>query len=617
VTAVACPFCGNEHTGGTQVCPVTNRRLQGLLPVGTMVDEKYRIDGIIGVGGMGVVYKAEQTRIARPVALKMLLPEYIVYPDLVARVEREARTAGQIDHPNVVSIVDLGISADRGPYIAMELLRGKELATVVEQAGGRLDPAEAVDIMVQVLAGLDAAHRKNVIHRDLKPENIFLSEREDGTRGAAKVLDFGISKLRDDSELNSLTRTGTVMGTPQFMAPEQAAGSRDQDARIDLYASGAVLYAILCNGLPYEAENYNLLINEILNKPPIQILSRTAGLDPRLAAIVMKSIAKKADQRFQTAAAMREALLAWYEIRNTPRTGAFRLPGQRGSVIEPSRPLAALGPGPSAGGAGGAGSAVAQLLVSLEEGLSPDDPLYVEKGEATLVVQVPFTGEDTPAEPHEPSEEIRVATAPGVPSVVAGSARVSVAAGVLTEALPGGSVSVLPAPPGSASRPSPPGYFSPEGEANGASLPSLLLENPLDAPPVVIPASPKPPPAEEAWARLRPEANTTSRRTAMLLDESLAHNRSGGGLRWLLLAVGLFLVAAASLVFVYAQRQDLWQRWFHPEAVIPRVRGSQNVTLTAPFAPSAPAATSATDAGVGASPNNPNLRRHHHHRREE
>ena len=320
VTPVSCPFCGGEHPGGTFVCPVTNRRLHGLLPVNTVVDEKYRIDGIIGVGGMGVVYRAVQKNIERTVALKMLLPEYTVYPDLVARVEREARTAGQINHSNVVSIIDTGITNEHGPYIAMELLRGEELATVVESVGGRMDPAEAVDIMRQVLAGLDAAHKKGVIHRDLKPENIFLTRDEDSSRGVVKVLDFGISKLRDDKELNSLTRTGTVMGTPQFMAPEQAAGTRDQDLRIDLYAAGAVLYAVLCNGLPYEAENYNLLINEILNKPPIQILSRNPSLDPRLAQIVMKAIAKRPEARYQSAREMADALGQWYANRNTPRT---------------------------------------------------------------------------------------------------------------------------------------------------------------------------------------------------------------------------------------------------------------------------------------------------------
>ncbi len=343
------------------MCPVTNRRLQGLLPVGTVIDGKYRIEGIIGVGGMGVVYRAEHFMISRLVALKMLLPEYIVYPDLVARVQREARTAGQIDHPNVVSIVDLGSTTEYGPYIAMELLRGQELATVVERAGGRLDPAEAVQNMREVLAGLEAAHKRGVIHRDLKPENIFLAEDDNGGK-RVKVLDFGISKLRDDSELNSLTRTGTVMGTPQFMAPEQAAGARDQDARIDLYAAGAVLYAVLCNGLPYEAENYNLLISEILNKAPVPITRRNPDLDPRLSQIVMKSIAKKPDQRFQSAREMADALNDWLEIRSVPYT-----------------------PTP-------------QLLTHIPDGLHPDDPEYLDRSEATQLVPIPYRGDEQPEE---------------------------------------------------------------------------------------------------------------------------------------------------------------------------------------------------------------------------
>ncbi|MEZ4409231.1 MAG: serine/threonine-protein kinase [Polyangiales bacterium] len=360
------------------MCPTTNRRLQGLLPVGTKVDDKYRIDAIIGVGGMGVVYRADQIAIRRPVALKMLLPEYIVYPDLVARVQREARTAGQIESPNVVSIVDLGNTTEYGPYIAMELLRGQELATVVEQAGGRMDPAEAVDIMRQVLLGLEAAHKRGVIHRDLKPENIFLTEDEDGKR-RVKVLDFGISKLRDDTELNSLTRTGTVMGTPQFMAPEQAAGARDQDVRLDLYAAGAVLYAVLCNGLPYEAENYNLLINEILNKQPIQILQRNPGLDPRLASIVMKSIAKKPDARYQSAREMADALGAWYDQRHTPFTPpappvgrihaarAATFLGADTPAIDLRRNPTALGP---AREPGRRGSAAPALLTTPDESLA-------------------------------------------------------------------------------------------------------------------------------------------------------------------------------------------------------------------------------------------------------
>ncbi len=473
MTAVACPFCGAEHTAGTYVCPVTNRRLQGLLPVNTVVDGKYRIDGIIGVGGMGVVYRAEHTKIARQVALKMLLPEYIVYPDLVARVEREARTAGQIEHPNVVSIVDLGSTPDQGPYIAMELLRGQELATTVERAGGRLDAAEAVDIMRQVLAGLEAAHKKGVIHRDLKPENIFLTQQEDGAR-VVKVLDFGISKLRDDSQLSSLTRTGTVMGTPQFMAPEQAAGARDQDVRIDLYATGAVLYAVLCNGLPFEAENYNLLINEILNKPPIPILSRNPSLDPRLAAIVMKSIAKKPEQRFQTARGMSEALTHWYDNRNAPipsqppRVNTAPMPMVRSRKssdavvpVEMSRRDGRFGPGTrEAGRDVHAISYAPHALGGFEDDLSPDDPAYLDRSEATVVVptQVPEGLTDDELDEIDLEEEL-----PRQPRTSQAALR---------------------------------------GQPERPSL-AALMESPLDAPPLVIPERPKPPPTDDAWEKLR------------------------------------------------------------------------------------------------------------------
>jgi serine/threonine-protein kinase len=147
-----CPFCGETHPAGTYVCPKTQRRLNGLLQEGTTVDDKYRIQGIIGVGGMAAVYRAEHTKIGRIVALKMLLPEYVVYPELAARVEREARAAGGIDHANVVAIVDLGTTPDHGPYIAMELLKGEELASHLERRGGRLPEGEAAEITRQVLA---------------------------------------------------------------------------------------------------------------------------------------------------------------------------------------------------------------------------------------------------------------------------------------------------------------------------------------------------------------------------------------------------------------------------------------------------------------------------------
>ncbi len=513
-----CPFCGSEHSAGTFVCPNTNRRLQGLLPKGTAIDGKYRIEGIIGVGGMGVVYRAEQTKISRLVALKMLLPEYTVYPDLVARVEREARTAGQIDHPNVVAITDLGVTQSYGPYIAMELLRGEELATVVENAGGRLDPAEAVEIVRQMLAGLEAAHRKGVIHRDLKPENVFLSTDDDGKR-RVKLLDFGISKLRDDKELNSLTRTGTVMGTPQFMAPEQAAGARDQDARIDLYATGAVLYAILCNGLPYEAENYNLLISEILNRSPIQILQRNPSLDPRLASIVMKSIAKKPESRYQSAKEMAEALGHWYEQRHSPPSAAAARNSQaRAAALSADTPVFDLRRGGR------------PPPINAPE-LSEDDPEYVDRAEATVMVPVPFRGGDDGGDDAVPDDEFF-----DDGSVARGGSR-------------------PPSP--SASRAPPPRRMPPPPEPPRISVPSHteLLESPLDAPPIVVFAEKKPPPSDETWAKLRtdlpPKSDVLSEETGV----------PGRGRRWFVALLLLVGVIAGGLVALSAFAPHTFARW--------------------------------------------------------
>ncbi|MFO0646606.1 MAG: protein kinase [Polyangiales bacterium] len=523
----------------------------------TVVDGKYRIDGIIGVGGMGVVYRAEHTKIARQVALKMLLPEYIVYPDLVARVEREARTAGQIEHPNVVSIVDLGSTPDQGPYIAMELLRGQELATTVEKAGGRLEAPEAVDIMRQVLAGLEAAHKRGVIHRDLKPENIFLTQQEDGAR-VVKVLDFGISKLRDEGQLSSLTRTGTVMGTPQFMAPEQAAGARDQDVRIDLYAAGAVLYAVLCNGLPYEAENYNLLISEILNKPPIPILSRNPTLDPRLASIVMKSIAKRADQRFQTARAMSEALTHWHDNRNAPipppqRVNTAPMPAVRPrKSSEPVLPMGnrrdnRFGPGVREVGRVDGSQAVAfapHALNSIDEDLSPDDPNFVDRNEATIVVPTVLPdGEEVPELDADIEDDDDLL-------------------------------------PPRTSRPSVP-------RPSNADRPSLsaLMDSPLDAPPLVIPERPKPPPSDAAWEKLRTDHPSSP--PVDPLAEPVAPPR---GRVWPLVLLFIVVMAAGAAIAVRRYAPRLWENF------------SERVGLTTPpVLPPPPSSVHLTEGPVDAS----------------
>ena len=309
-----CAFCHQDHPNDAVVCPTTQQRLAELPGEGTVIDGKYKILGLLGSGGMAVVYRAERTKIGRIVALKMLLPEFRASAEIVQRVEREARAAGSLDHANVVEIVDLGSTEEYGPYIAMEMLNGVDLATHVENNSMRLPALEATDIVRQVLSALAVAHDKGVIHRDLKPENIFLTPDEDRVR--VKVLDFGISKLAEKPGTSRLTRVGMVMGTPQFMAPEQATGAPNQDHRADIYSTGVVLYALLTGALPYEAENFNVLISDMLNKPPHPVSDRGTLLDPDLAAIVMKAIARDPADRYASAREMQDALVIW--MKNAP-----------------------------------------------------------------------------------------------------------------------------------------------------------------------------------------------------------------------------------------------------------------------------------------------------------
>jgi serine/threonine protein kinase len=341
---VRCPFCPDEHPPDAKICPTSHQRLDGLPREGDVVGDKYRVLGVLGAGGMAAVYRAEHVKIGRVVALKFLLPEFRTSPELVERVQREARAAGSIGHANVVEIVDLGETETFGPYIAMEFLRGVDLATYAEQNGVRLPPRDAVEIVRQVLAALAVAHEKGIIHRDLKPENVFLVRDEHRFR--VKVLDFGISKLSERHGVGKLTRVGTVIGTPEFMAPEQAIGAV-ADHRVDLHACGVLLYALLSGRLPYEAENVNLLVSDLINKPPVPLATRVVGLDPAFDAIVSKAIARNPEERFADARAMQDALLEWIDsLPGTDGTTALAIrggeaPAPKPTSIEPAQTLVA------------------------------------------------------------------------------------------------------------------------------------------------------------------------------------------------------------------------------------------------------------------------------------
>jgi serine/threonine-protein kinase len=268
-----------------------------------LVAGKYRIDGLLGQGGMGVVYRATHMVSGKRVALKWMLPAGDAKEELAERFVREARATARIDHPNVVDVYDVGVQ-DGSVYLVMELLHGESLAECLER--GALAPVEAVGILMHALRAVAAAHAEGVIHRDLKPDNIFLCQGPDGEPREPKVLDFGISKVAASSDMRdmSLTQSGTVMGTPFYMSPEQVRGLRDVDERGDVYAFGVILYEMLSGAFPFDAETYNELILKIVTEEPTPLLSLRSDLDPILASVVARAMARDREQRYPSVAAL-------------------------------------------------------------------------------------------------------------------------------------------------------------------------------------------------------------------------------------------------------------------------------------------------------------------------
>ncbi len=284
--------------------------------LGSSVAGRYRLGERLGAGGMGVVYKGEDSRSGQLVAVKFLHEAFAGMPDLVKRFEREVTAMRCMSHPHVVSIVDSGVDAGV-PFLVMEFQSGKALAEILDR--GALPPARAVGIARQVLAGVAAAHASGVVHRDLKPDNIMLLAG--GKGDFVKILDFGLAKMVQGSSGTQLTNTGFALGTPGYMSPEQAKGGHI-DERADLYAVGVMLYHMVVGHKPFVADSPIAVLRMHMDDPPVppRKAAPHAQLSAELEAVILRALEKAPAKRWRSATAFASALEA------TSEGGASKLP---------------------------------------------------------------------------------------------------------------------------------------------------------------------------------------------------------------------------------------------------------------------------------------------------
>jgi serine/threonine-protein kinase len=277
-----------------------------VIDVGSIVGERYRVERLLGEGGMGVVFRAVHIGLDHRVAVKVLRDELTENAEVVERMLREARTAARFRSEHVARVLDVGTFASGAPYLVMEYLEGSDLATYLFDVG-RLPVELAVSLMLQCCEAVAEAHAAGIIHRDLKPENLFLTTRADDTL-ILKVLDFGISKNVGAEPSCALTQPTVVVGSPEYMSPEQMRAYEQVDARADIWSLGAILYELLTGRQPFEAETLPAVCARVLAEEPLPPRLHDPSITAELEAIVMRCLRKERDERYQTVVDLSRAL---------------------------------------------------------------------------------------------------------------------------------------------------------------------------------------------------------------------------------------------------------------------------------------------------------------------
>jgi serine/threonine-protein kinase len=302
--------------------PVAARGAAALAP-GVVVDGTYEVTRLIGRGGMGAVWEAKHLRLPGKLVVLKVLVGGATDPQVLARFRREAEIGSRLGHPNIVQVLDFNTLPDGSPCLVMELLRGETLTARL--ARGRLSTAEVIDILKQLGSALSAAHREGIVHRDLKPDNTFLcpTDLSGETRDVVKVLDFGISKMRGST---TLTQDSALMGTPQYMSPEQAMGQNSLvDARTDIFALGAITYEMLAGQPAFAGDSIASVVHAVVYAPSPPVRKLAPEVPAALAAAVDRALAKNPDDRFPDVAAFIKALTAVEPQAGAPSSGGTQL----------------------------------------------------------------------------------------------------------------------------------------------------------------------------------------------------------------------------------------------------------------------------------------------------
>ena len=327
-----CPSCQIKYPDDAAICGHCGARLMldtsATMPdpkqmlVGRVLAGNFRVDKLIGSGGMGVVFQARQLSLDRDVAVKVLLAPLAMDREALARFQREAKSASNIGHPGIVQVIDMGYLKEGPPFMVMELLQGEDLRHAIRSAG-TYGVNQAIPVILQICDALQAAHDKGIVHRDLKPDNIFLVPRKNKAP-MVKLLDFGLSKIKTADK--KLTNTGALLGTPNYMAPEQVRGEAEVDQRVDVYAAGVILYEMLTGEMAYDGPSIPSIFFKIMTEDPKPPRMLRPDLPEQVEALILKAMARNEHQRFQTMNDMASELVRIGNAAGVPRSEMSVIP---------------------------------------------------------------------------------------------------------------------------------------------------------------------------------------------------------------------------------------------------------------------------------------------------